>query len=320
MNKSPIDQSPVCEYVRPPDWSPLGPDFGTSSRVAAVCDLWFDCLGPLAQQIAEPTPRAYRVVTRNLLTSTHQNLSLSRLQTKLKLRSLFEPPDVGITYLDLRPTRVRTGRREESWQAHPSHAQSTFGSKPFKKSFNQDSSGTRQWRRARIGRFGCGCCSAPANKLGQGRCCGSRLAHAQGRLPVPGLPVTRARSAGWADCRGGGGWRGGRAPTPGGRCRGEVRAGGLRRALRSVSREQAGSGVAQGGPGSGAPYTPARPALWPGLVLQGFLGLPEVSAPLSAASCSPDSRTTQGASLWEPSVARCRWSAAHSGRRRGVSE
>lgn len=241
-------------------------------------------------------------------------------ETKLKLRSLFAPPDVGITYLDLRPTRVRTGRREESWKARPSHAQSTFGSQPFKKSFIQDSSETRQWRRARIGQFGCGCCSAPANKRRQGGCCGSRLAHAQGRLPVPGLPVTRDRSAGWADCRGGRGWRGGRPPTPGGRCRGEVRAGGLRRALWSVSREQAGSGVAQGGPGSGAPSTPARPALWPGLALQGFLGLPEVSAPLSAASCSPDSRTTQGASLWEPSVARCQWSAAHSGRRRGVSE
>ena len=62
---------------------PLGPDFGTSSRVAAVCDLWFDYLGPLAQQIAEPTPRAYRVVTRNLLTSTHQNLSLPRQKLSL---------------------------------------------------------------------------------------------------------------------------------------------------------------------------------------------------------------------------------------------
>ena len=107
---------------------PLGLDFGTSSRLAAGCDLWFAYIGPLAQQIAEPTPRACRAVTRNLPTSTHQNPA----ETKLKLRSLFAPPDVGITYLDLRLTRVRTGRREDSWKARSSDAQSIFGSKPFK--------------------------------------------------------------------------------------------------------------------------------------------------------------------------------------------
>lgn len=137
---------------------------------------------------------------------------------------------------------------------------------------------------------------------------------------MPWAACDQDRSAGWADCRGGRGWRGGRPPTPGGRCRGEVRAGGLRRALRSVSREQAGSGVAQGGPGSGAPPHPGPSCPLAGFSSPGLLRASRSLGSLSAASCSPDSRTTQGASLWEPSVARCQWSAAHSGEETGCVE
>lgn len=52
----------------------------------------------------------------------------------------------------------------------------------------------------------------------------------------------------------------GRAPTPGGRRRGEVRAGGRSRVPRPVSGKQAGSGVAQGGPGGGGGPGPAPPS------------------------------------------------------------
>lgn len=84
----------------------------------------------------------------------------------------------------------------------------------------------------------------------------SRLAHARRRWPGPGSPGgLRLRRRLRVARR-----RGGRASTPGGRCRGEVRAGGRRRALRSVSQELAASGVAQGGPGGGGPSLPPGPA------------------------------------------------------------
>lgn len=94
----------------------------------------------------------------------------------------------------------------------------------------------------------------------------SRLAHAYHRLPAPGPPVTWAGSARWAEVaeEAAGGTaarrRDGRALTPGGRRRGEVRARGRRRAPRPVSRKQAGSGVAQGGPGDGGGPGPAPPS------------------------------------------------------------
>lgn len=51
-----------------------------------------------------------------------------------------------------------------------------------------------------------------------------------------------------------------------------------------------------------SPSTLARPAPLAGFSSPGLLwGFPSLG-PLSAASCSPDSRTTQGASLWNPQL------------------
>ena len=110
--------------------------------------------------------------------------------------------------------------------------------------------------------------------------------------------------------------RGGRPLTAGGRSPGKVRAGGRRR---PVSREQAGSGMAQGGPGGGGGSGPA-PLSSPAKPHPASRGFPESPVSFCSARCSPDSGTIRGAHLQEPSADGCAWSTASCRRRRGVSK
>lgn len=101
---------------------PPGSDFSTSSSVAGGCALWFVYLAYLASRPGAQTAKHTHSWGVSCNDAEPPCLGTSVADSTpagivLRPRSLLAPPDVGITGLDIKPTRVRARRWELGWEA-----------------------------------------------------------------------------------------------------------------------------------------------------------------------------------------------------------